>query len=104
MTITKEPLRYKLVIKNKTIDQIMSFEYLGCKITSSGFLEEEVRKQANKAAAISGRLKYPIWKNKHLSTACKSRIYKTCIRPVMTYGAETRAETSVTNRILQLLK
>ena len=48
--------------KNKTIDQIMSFEYLGCKITSSGFLEEEVRKQANKAAAISGHLKYPIWK------------------------------------------
>lgn len=101
MTITKEPLRCKLVIKNKTIDQIMSFEYLGCKITSSGFLEEEVRKQANKAAAISGHLKYPIWKNKHLSTECKSRIYKTCIRPVMTYGAETRAETSVTKRILR---
>lgn len=57
MTIAKEPLRCKLSIENNTIGQITSFEYLGCKITSSGFLESEVRKQALKAAAISGHLR-----------------------------------------------
>lgn len=101
MTIAKEPLRCKLAIDNNIVDQIMAFEYLGCKITSTGFLEDEVRKQTNKAAAISGHLNYPIWKNKHLSIETKSRIYKTCIRPVMTYGAETRAETSLTKRMLR---
>ena len=96
MTIANELLRCKLAIENN----IISFEYLGCKITSAGLLEDEARKQVNKAAAISGHLRYPIWKNKHLSIDCKSKIYKVCVRPVMTYGAETRAETSVTKRIL----
>ncbi|XP_056633527.1 uncharacterized protein LOC130443087 [Diorhabda sublineata] len=53
MTIAKEPLCCKLTIYNTTIDQIMYFEYLGCKITSTGFLEDEVRRQVNKAATVS---------------------------------------------------
>ncbi|XP_057671236.1 uncharacterized protein LOC130902968 [Diorhabda carinulata] len=53
MTIVKEPLRCKLTIDNTTIDQIMYLEYLGCKITSTGFLEDEVRRQVNKAATVS---------------------------------------------------
>ncbi|XP_057652394.1 uncharacterized protein LOC130891583 [Diorhabda carinulata] len=101
MTIAKEPLRGKLTIDNTTIDQIMYFEYLGCKITRTGFLEDEVRRQVNKAATVSRHLKQPIWRNKHLRIPCKSRIYKTCVRPIMTYGAETGAETSVTKRILR---
>lgn len=32
----------------------MSFEYIGCKNTSSGFLESNVGKQALKTAAMSG--------------------------------------------------
>lgn len=31
----------------------------------------------------------------------KLRIYKTCIRPVLTYAAETRADTAKTKRILR---
>ena len=75
MTIAKEPLRCKLAIENNIIEQIISFEYLGCKITSAGLLEDEARKQVNKAAAISGHLEYPIWKNKPPSIDCKSKKY-----------------------------
>ena len=98
MTIAKEPLRCKLAIENNIIEQIISFEYFGCKITSAGLLEDEARKQVNKAAAISGHLKYSIWKITEVTPSidCKSKIYKVCVRPVMTYGAETRAETLVT--------
>lgn len=59
MTIAKEPLRSKLVIENITIDQLMSFEYLGRKITSTGFLEDEVRRQTNKHSANFGATPTP---------------------------------------------
>lgn len=35
-----------------------------------------------------------------MSTKSKTRIYKSCIRPVLTY-AETRAETSQTKRMIR---
>ena len=31
----------------------------------------------------------------------KVRIYKTCVRPIMTYAAETRADTAKTKRMLR---
>lgn len=99
MTISREPLRCKLAIDDVTIiDQVMCFDYLGVRIHSDGNLKEEVRQQVNKAATISGHLKHVIWKNKDLSIECKSRIYKTCVRPVMTYAAETRPDSAVTKR------
>lgn len=63
MTIAKEALSCKLSMENNTIDQVMSFKYLGCKTTSSGFLVSEVRKQAHEAADMSGPLRYPICTN-----------------------------------------
>lgn len=77
MTIAMEPLRCKLAIPSTTIDQFMSFECLGCRITSTGLLKEEMRKQSSD---VSGHLKNSIWKNKHISTPSKIRISKTCTR------------------------
>lgn len=48
MTIARESLLCKLVIEDTIIDQTMWFDYLGCKITSTGFLEEDVTRQRNK--------------------------------------------------------
>lgn len=45
MTIPKAPLRCKLVINNVTIEQVM--------ITSSVYLEKEVRQEVNKVAVIT---------------------------------------------------
>jgi hypothetical protein len=60
-----------------------------------------MRQQTNTAAVISGHLKQTVWKNRHFSTDCKTKMYKICIRLVMTYGAETRAETSISKRLLR---
>lgn len=56
----------------------------------------EVDNQIRKAVRLSGYLRDIIWKN--MTTESKTRIYKTCVRPIMTYAAETRAEMSVTKR------
>jgi hypothetical protein len=36
-----------------------------------------------------------------MSTESKIRIYKTCMRPMVNYAAETRAETSKTKQLLR---
>ncbi|KAI4501059.1 hypothetical protein M0802_003862 [Mischocyttarus mexicanus] len=79
----------------------MKFRYLGVDITSSKNIIEEVRAQTRKTAMVSSCLRDIIWRNKYMSTNCKSRIYKTCVRPIMSYAIETGAETAATKRLLR---
>ena len=37
-----------------------------------------------------------------MTTRSKIRIYKTCVRPVMTYAIETRAENMIAKRLLRI--
>ncbi|XP_048522437.1 uncharacterized protein LOC125504463 [Dendroctonus ponderosae] len=101
LTISKEPRRCKLAVYNQSVEQVMAFKYLGANITSNRNLKEEVRNQRSKATLISGYLRDIIWRNKHMSIGSKVRIYKTCVRPVMTYAAETRAENTTTKRLVR---
>jgi hypothetical protein len=101
MVVSKIPLRAKIVINDKTIDQVMQFNYLGTRISSWGNLAEDIRHQANKAAKLSGCLRSMIWKNRNMSIPSKVRIYKACVRPTLTYAAETRADTALTKRTLR---
>ena len=50
---------------------------------------------------IASCLNAGIWRNKNLGIEAKPRIYKTAIRPNMTYTAETRPETAKTKRLLE---
>ncbi|XP_056641765.1 uncharacterized protein LOC130448413 [Diorhabda sublineata] len=101
LTIAREPRRCKLAIYDKSVEQVMSFKYLGVNITSKRNLKQEVKTQTTAASRISGFLRTVIWRNKFLSIESKTRIYKTCVRPVMTYAIEMRAETATTKRILR---
>ena len=100
LTISKQPLRCKLAVYGKPIEQVMEFDYLGVKITSSKDLTSEVTNQANKAARIAGCLRDVIWRNKHMNIRSKVRIYKTCVRPVLIYGIETRADMKKTEQLV----
>jgi hypothetical protein len=53
------------------------------------------------AARISGCLYNLIWNNKYMSIDSKVRIYKTNVRPVLTYASETRAETAYTQQLFR---
>ncbi|KAI4474576.1 hypothetical protein M0804_014778 [Polistes exclamans] len=70
-------------------------------ITNNRNLEEEVRDQATKASIIFEYVTDIMWRNKHMSIKSKVRIYKTCVRPIMTHTAETRAESTISIRILR---
>ena len=101
MVVSKEPRRCKLEIQRKIIEQTMNFNYLGSGLSSNGILHTEVRKQVNKAARIAGSLNDMIWRNKYLRTETKVRIYKSVVRPVLTYTSETRADSSKTKQMLE---
>ncbi|KAI4476135.1 hypothetical protein M0804_013842 [Polistes exclamans] len=95
----QEPRRCKLAVYNQSVSQVMQFKYLGVKIASNRNLEENVEDQTTKAFIIPGYLKDITWRKKHMSIKSKARIYKTCIRPIKTYAAETSAESTITERI-----
>lgn len=101
MVIAKEPIRCKLEIERAMIEQVMEFKYLGAQISSQSNLYKEVRQQAQKGARISGCLRDIVWRNKYLSVESKTKIYKTIVRPVLCYAAETRAETSRTKQLMR---
>ncbi|XP_044767088.1 uncharacterized protein LOC123322993 [Coccinella septempunctata] len=101
MTTSKIPIRCKLEIEGQIIQQEMRFRYLGIELSGYGDVEEEVRQQTTKAARVAGCLNDTIWRNKHMRTDTKIRIYKTTIGSIMTYCAETRADTARTKRLLE---
>ena len=43
-----------------------------------------------------------IWSNKYLRNEAKARIYKSVVRPILTYAAETRTDTAKTVQILEV--
>ena len=54
------------------------------------------------ASRISGCLNETIWSNKYLRNEAKVRIYKSVVRPILTYAAETRTDTAKTMQILEV--
>ena len=50
MTIRKKILHCKLEINGRMVEQVMEFNYLGVKITSSGSLIKEIKIQAQKCS------------------------------------------------------
>ena len=96
LTIAKNNIKCEIKLKGTTIEQVQKFNYLGVEISAKRDLKQEVKMQTTKAARISGCLYNLIWLNKYMSTDCKVRIYKTNVRPVLTYASETRAETTYT--------
>lgn len=66
IVITKEPIRCKLEIENKIIEQLMDFKYLGINLSSYGDLVSEVKEQVTKASRVAGCLNDTIWRNRYL--------------------------------------
>ena len=101
MTFAREPTRCKPVIDSEIVEQVTTFRYLGADISSCNETIKDLKSQINKASVTSGCLRDVIWNNKHMSIESKVRIYKTCVRPILTYGIETRADTNKTKRMLR---
>ncbi|XP_056630500.1 uncharacterized protein LOC130441040 [Diorhabda sublineata] len=101
-TIEKDPLRCKLVVEDNPIEQVMQFRYLGIYISNTHDPVKGLRSQINKASALSGCLRDIVWSNPYMRKDSKIRIYKTCIRPIMTYSTEVREDNNKTKQMLRV--
>ncbi|XP_056637705.1 uncharacterized protein LOC130445842 [Diorhabda sublineata] len=100
--MAKDPLRCKLVVEDNPIEQVMQFRCLGIDISSTHDPVKDLRSQINKASALSGCLRDIVWSNPYMRIDSKIRIYKTCIRPIMTYGTDVREDTNKTKQMLRV--
>ncbi|GJQ80448.1 hypothetical protein Trydic_g12346 [Trypoxylus dichotomus] len=81
------------------IKQVNQLKYLGADTTSSGHLDSEALEQKVRASQIAGCLRDIIWRNKYLERESKMRVYKSAVRPVITYTAERWPDTSKTQQM-----
>ena len=102
LTVPKNNIKCETKLKGTTIEQVPKFNCLGVEISAKRDLKQEVKMQTTKAARVSGCLYNLIWLNKYMSTDCKVRIYKTNVRPVLTYASERRPETTYTQQLLRI--
>ena len=75
----------KIQIGVHSFDKVNEFVYLGSLLTSNNELKDEI----NRRISIAYYALLPIIKSKIIARKTKLNIYKTLIRPIVTYGAET---------------
>lgn len=92
--------RQNLIIGGKVFKGTNSYTYLGNEINNKCEIHESINRQiqnGNKAVFANNRL----LKSKLISRNCKMQIYKTLIRPIITYGSETWVLSNIDENILK---
>jgi len=60
---------------------------LGSYVTSDSSFDKDCQTRIGKATSVFGRLK-SVWKNRHISTTLKVRLYESLAMSTMLYSAE----------------
>ena len=77
-----------LHVQNEPVEDVKDFVYLGSTVSADGHLLVEIKSRIAKATSAFHKL-HGIWKSRIYSIKTKTRLYKTCVRSVLLYGAET---------------
>lgn len=86
--IPARPSTQFIKISNYKFEKISNFTYLGVKISNKGLISEEI----NNRIILGNRAYYAnlnLIKSRLLTKSTKVKLYKTLIRPVVSYAAET---------------
>jgi len=89
----------EIKLMGKKYEKVESFKYLGAMITSLNDIETEIKSKI----AVGNKCYYAlgtILKRRSISQSIKICLYKTIIKPVVTYGAETWTLTSKMEKML----
>ena len=77
-----------LKINNSYIEQVQQYKYMGSIINDSNSIEEEVKERiALGTKAYYANQKF--FKSKLVTKSSKLKLYRTVIRPIVTYASET---------------
>jgi hypothetical protein len=84
----RDPIRSKIVINNKIIEQINTFNYLGCSLSYER--EKDVTTKVSKFLQITGIINQ-VLKLSKVQRQTRLRIYNTVAIPILLYGCEAWA-------------
>ncbi|VDO87718.1 unnamed protein product [Schistosoma margrebowiei] len=90
-----------ITLDGETLEDVESFTYLGSIIDELGGSDADVKARIGKARTAFLQLKN-IWNSTQLSTNVKVRIFKTNVKTVLLYGAETWRTTTTTIKKVQV--
>ncbi|XP_078581995.1 uncharacterized protein LOC144865280 [Branchiostoma floridae x Branchiostoma japonicum] len=89
----------KTTIRGQDLEEVQDFKYLGSYISSDSNIEKEVSTRIGMAAQAFNKLRN-IWKASTLKQKTKLRIYRSNVRSVLLYAAETwRTNKKIEQRI-----
>lgn len=89
-----------IIINGVPIEYVKEYTYLGQKISMSDIMSKEIDTRVGNAWRCYWRLK-EIMKNKEIKMSVKSKLYNTCVLPVLTYGCQTWALTKALTKKLE---
>ena len=88
VTMSQAQDKHVFSIKEAALGDVDSFTYLGSTLTTNTTLDKEVSTRLGKAASTFGALTSRVWRNKHLSSRTKTRVYEACVLSILLYGGE----------------
>ena len=77
-----------IIMNGKPIEEVTDFCYLGSTLSCDGEVMKEISIRIGKATSAFNKLSN-IWKSRRISYRTKIRLYKSNVRSVLLYGAET---------------
>ena len=78
----------KITLDGKPLEDVTQFCYLGSTLTTDGDTMKEIKIRIGKASGAFTNLRN-IWKSKQISFNAKLRLYKSNVRSILLYGAES---------------
>lgn len=89
----------KIKLRDKELEDVHIFTYLGSVVTSDGGADEDVKSRIGKARQAFNTLR-PVWNSTSISTKTKLQIFTTNVKSVLLYGSETwRVTRSISNKL-----
>ena len=88
MKINAKQTWVDIKVNGQNLENVTEFTYLGSTLTEDNNTEKEVRTRIALASSAFQRMR-PIWKSSTYRTQTKLRLYKSNVRSVLLYAAET---------------
>uniref|UniRef100_A0A1B0DRK3 Uncharacterized protein n=1 Tax=Phlebotomus papatasi TaxID=29031 RepID=A0A1B0DRK3_PHLPP len=100
MVVSKKNRRQdQIACGNRKFDRVDDFKYLGSSVNSTNAMSSEIAARVLQGNRAFFSLLH-LFKSRSLSTKTKIRLYKTLVRPVITYACETWTLTKADERKL----
>ena len=77
-----------IIVKEKALENVQEFKYLGSYLTADGGIEREILTRIALASAAFQKMR-TIWNSRERSITTRLKLYKSNVRLVLFYAAET---------------